>query len=52
MATAYVEQSKNQLQKEARERAERISEARKQFKRERLHELATIFESAFGNAKV
>jgi hypothetical protein len=42
-------QSKDQLQKEARERAQRISEARKAWKRERLHDMANIFESAFNS---
>jgi hypothetical protein len=40
---------RNQLQRKARERAQRISEARKAWKRERLHDMANIFESAFNS---
>jgi hypothetical protein len=42
-------QFRNQLQRKARERAQRISEARKAWKRERLHDMANIFESAFNS---
>lgn len=47
----YYIQSKEQLQKEARDRAQRIREARKTRETERWHDLANIFESAFGGGK-
>ena len=47
MATQPHVSEKNQLQKDARDRAQRIREARKAWQAERLHDLANIFESAF-----